>query len=151
MALRLRMRFSRRARASKSGPSADGSRALELTDELVVDVGQDPPGLEQMANVYSIHMYAAHDLSGVGPDRGPAAGHLWIARDLDVVNGEAVNFVALVGSLGQLVWCNSFATPVGFDYASWRGRYVIEYPNTIHLETTAAADVTLSGYDLTLP
>jgi hypothetical protein len=104
-----------------------------------------------MATVYSIVMYEQHDLDGDSGDLVVPEGFVWVLRSLDVVNGSPLNFVALKGSVGQLIWVNSFATPVGFDYASWRGRQVVQPGEVLSVQSTAPADVTLSGYQLSLP
>jgi hypothetical protein len=104
-----------------------------------------------MADIYSTLFFAAHDLNGSSPDLGPAAGKLWILRDLDCVNGEFLNNVLLKGSAGQVIWAHSFGGTIAFDYASFRGRQVIAFGQTCSISTTAAMDVTLSGYELTAP
>lgn len=104
-----------------------------------------------MSAVYTIAMYQVHDLSGTGVDFGPPVGFAWIIKDVDAVNGEALNEVQLHGPAGQVIWANSFGGTVGFDYASYRGRAVLVFPDVAHVETTAAMDVSVYGYQLSLP
>lgn len=104
-----------------------------------------------MSQVYSIRMYEMHNLSGAGLDVGPGPGFLWVVRGIDVVNGEALNEVQAVGPSGQVFWANGFVTSIGFDYASYRGRFVVNELETIRLQTTKSMDVSMWGYQLTLP
>lgn len=92
-----------------------------------------------------------HNLSGDGLDVGPPPGFLWVIRGVDVVNGEALNEVQLLGPSGQLIWANGFVTSIGFDYASYRGRFVVNAGETVRLQTTKSMDVSMWGYQLTLP
>jgi hypothetical protein len=104
-----------------------------------------------MATIYSHTFYEIHDLVGDGAAVGPPAGFLWVVRGLDCVNGAPENNIQLVGPAGQLVWANQFITPLGFAYASYRGRFVITTPETLFVRSTAVIDVTVWGYQLTLP
>jgi hypothetical protein len=104
-----------------------------------------------MARIYSQTFVQAHDLSGTTGPLGPDAGFVWIIRGVDVVNGEALNEFQLLGGGGQVIWANGFAATVGFDYASYRGRYVVESGDFIKLSSTAAIDVSVWGYNLTAP
>jgi hypothetical protein len=70
---------------------------------------------------------------------------------LDAVNGELLNNILLKGDVGQVIWANSFAGTIAFDYASYRGRAAIDNPGAFTIETTAALDVTVTGYELALP
>lgn len=102
--------------------------------------------------VYSIHIYAAVGLSGSSPSLGPPAGFRWILRDLDVTySGLLVSSVRLIGPLGQTIWLNAFAGLSQPEYASWRGRQVVDFPDSVTLTASQPSDVTLSGYQLTLP
>lgn len=104
-----------------------------------------------MTQVYSIAMYQVHNLSGVGEDFGPPEGFRWVLRGVDTVNGEALNNVMLKGAAGQVIWVSAFSTPLGFDYASYRGRHVIDFPDSNHFETSEAMDISAWGYQLSLP
>jgi hypothetical protein len=104
-----------------------------------------------MATVYSQTFLQAHNFSGASSPISPDAGFLWIIRGVDVVNGEALNNFMLKGVGGQVVWVAQFAAPVGFDYASYRGRFVVEPGDSITIEATAALDVSIWGYNLTVP
>lgn len=104
-----------------------------------------------MASIYSQTFVQAHNFSGTSSPLGPSAGFVWVIRGVDVVNGEALNFFGLKGAGGQLIWAKSFATPLGFDYGSYRGRYVVEQGDTVTMQSTAALDVSIWGYNLTAP
>lgn len=104
-----------------------------------------------MAIVYSATFFEEHDLVGNGGAVGPPAGFLWVIKGLDVVMGNPVGAVTLIGPAGQAVWANSFAAVVGFAYASYRGSYVVYEPTTVFVSTDTAMDVSLWGYQLTLP
>lgn len=104
-----------------------------------------------MLPVYSTLFYAQHDLSGDSGGLGPADGTLWVIRGIDAVNGELVNNIVAYGTAEQLFWANSFGGTIAFDYASYRGRMVVPEGQTVHLQTTAAMDVCMWGYTLTLP
>jgi hypothetical protein len=104
-----------------------------------------------MASVYSSSFIELHDLSGTSPAFGPPPGFVWVIRGVDVVNGELLNNILLKGAAGQVVWAHSFGGTIAFDYASYRGRYVLEEGLTAVLESTAAIDATVWGYQLSLP
>lgn len=104
-----------------------------------------------MAFVYSIAMFEMHNLTGIGPDFVPPAGKRWIIRGVDCVNGEALNEVQLHGPAGQVIWAAGFITSIGFDYASYRGRFVFDNPFACHLQTTKSMDCSVWGYELSLP
>lgn len=82
---------------------------------------------------------------------GPPPSNLWVIRGVDCVNGEALNEVQLVGPSGQLIWAAGFITSIGFDYASYRGRFVVNEGETVRLQTTKSMDVSMWGYQLSLP
>lgn len=102
-------------------------------------------------NVYSVLMFQEHDLSGDSVVLTPPAGKLWVVRDIDVVNGELLNNILFFGALDQVIWAHSFGGTIAFDYASFRGRQVIQPGGTCRFHSTAALDVTMSGYELSLP
>lgn len=104
-----------------------------------------------MARVYSQTFLQAHDFSGDSEPLGPSPGFLWVIRGLDVVNGEALNNFMVKGGGGQVIWVAQFTAPLGFDYASYRGRYVVESGDTITISATEALDVSIWGYNLSLP
>lgn len=104
-----------------------------------------------MSQVYSIRMYEMHDLNGAGAFVGPGAGFIWVIRGVDAVNGELLNNVQLLGPSGQLIWANAFGGTVAFDYASYRGRFVLNPGEQVRLQTTERMDVSMWGYQLTLP
>lgn len=72
-------------------------------------------------------------------------------RGIDAVNGELLNEVQFIGPGGQVVWANGFGGTVGFDYASYRGRFVIEEGTTFTLHSTMPIDISVWGYELTAP
>lgn len=104
-----------------------------------------------MATVYSILVQASIGLNGTLTLTVPA-GYKWILRDFDVYwgGGAIAKTVYLRGTAGQAIWFNGFAIGGG-QYASWRGRQVINPGKTCAIVTNDAMDVTLSGYQLTLP
>jgi hypothetical protein len=104
-----------------------------------------------VSSVYSRTFIALHDLSGSSIPFGPPPGFVWVIRGVDAVNGELLNNVLLKGPAGQVIWANSYSGTVAFAYASYRGRYVLEAAETATLETTAALDVSVWGYELSLP
>lgn len=104
-----------------------------------------------MGRIYSETFLQAHDFSGTSSPLGPTAGFVWVLRGVDVVNGEALNNFRLLGAGGQVIWVAQFATPIGFDYASYRGRYVVEDGDTVTISSTAALDVSIWGYNLSSP
>lgn len=104
-----------------------------------------------MAAVYSATFFEEHDLVGDGASVGPQPGFLWVVKGVDVVMGNPAGAVVLLGPAGQAVWANSFAGIIGFAYASYRGSFVVTTPETILVNTDAAMDVSVWGYNLTLP
>lgn len=73
-------------------------------------------------------------------------------RDLDCYYGGILSAsVYLIGNQGQTIWYNGFAANGGGQYASWRGRQVLNAGDGFQLNATEPTDVTLSGYQLTTP
>ncbi len=101
--------------------------------------------------VYSERLAQELGLSGLLLITAPH-GFTTVLRDLDVYFGGSVfaRGVYLRGAGGQTIWFNNFATDAG-QYASWRGRQVIQEDEVFSIFTEDAMDVTLSGYVLTLP
>lgn len=104
-----------------------------------------------MSAIYSKTFVQVHDFSGTSGEFIPPAGTVWILRGLDVVNGEALNEFQLKGAAGQVIWTFSGSTPLGFDYFSYRGRYVVEDGSFFTIFSTKALDVSVWGYELTAP
>lgn len=104
-----------------------------------------------MSLVYSETFLQAHDFSGDSGPLSPTAGFVWVIKGVDVVNGEALNNFMLKGAGGQVIWVAQFAAPVGFDYASYRGGYVVEPGDFVTISATDALDVSIWGYNLTAP
>jgi hypothetical protein len=102
--------------------------------------------------VYSIVIYAKVGLVGTQFKTVPA-GFRWVVRDVDCYyNGLEVCTVRMIGVLGQTVWVNEFAGGgAGPQYASWRGRFVVNAGNKVSFDASNAADFSVSGYQLTLP
>lgn len=101
--------------------------------------------------VYSHTFYEQHDLSGDGPELGPPTGFVWVVKGIDVVyQGGPATFTA-VTSGGVVFWANSFDTPLAFQFASYRGGYVIEPETFVFMSAAAEMDVAVWGYQLTLP
>jgi hypothetical protein len=105
-----------------------------------------------MSSVYTVNVYQAHDLNGTSPLFSPEPGHVLVLIALDVYfQGTIGGNAYLYGAQNQVIWHNVFGlTPAG-QYASWRGRAVIEEGRTSYLRTDQDMDLTLSGYSLTLP
>lgn len=101
--------------------------------------------------VYSERLAQVLGLSGLELVSIPA-GFTAVLRDFDVYWGGGVirRAVFLRGAGGQTIFYNSFGD-TGGQYASWRGRQVIQAGETFSIFTEDAMDVTLSGYLLTLP
>lgn len=101
--------------------------------------------------VYSQTFLQAHNFSGASAPLSPTSGFAWIIRGVDVVNGEALNNFMLLGGGGQVIWVFESAAPLGFDYGSYRGRYVVEPGDFITIQSTKALDVSIWGYNLSVP
>ncbi len=104
-----------------------------------------------MAPVYSVQLAAIVGLDGPATFTVPD-GFVWVLRDVDVwYVGFLTNVVHLLGSAGQTIWGNAFAGAEQPQYASWRGRQVLNPGQTFGLSSSSATDFTVSGYSLTLP
>jgi hypothetical protein len=101
--------------------------------------------------VYSTTFYEQHDLDGDGPNLEPPAGVVWVIKGIDVVYQGGPASVFAITSANVTLWANSFSTPLAFQYASYRGGYVIEPSTFIFMRAAAGMDVTVWGYTLTLP
>ena len=104
-----------------------------------------------MAPVYSSRFAGIQGLDGVAGFTVPP-GVVWVLRDLDAYyNGFTVASIHLLGSTMQTIWYNGFGGGGNPQYASWRGRQVLNPGEGFQLTTDQAIDVTVSGYVLTLP
>lgn len=107
------------------------------------------PGVTQ--TVYSTRFLALQGLSGSQSYPCPF-GYRLVLRDLDAwYVGLFDNTVHLVGSSGQAIWGNGFTGGGTLNYASWRGRQIIEYGESFSVNASQPTDVTVSGYLLLLP
>lgn len=101
-------------------------------------------------NPYSTSFAALQGLSGDHALTVPS-GEVWVIRDIDVYADDfAPAEFYFIGASTQTIayWQSSGAsTPSTYQ---WRGRQVFEPGETIILRATNAADVTMSGYRLTL-
>lgn len=108
-----------------------------------------------MANIYSVRFIAVKGLTGTSSYTVPA-GMVAIVRDVDTFIGTptGVNALFLHGEHGQAMWWTS-ATIGQSQYASWRGRQVVEAGLTFDVQASVGAldayDVTVSGYLLDAP
>lgn len=133
-----------------AAPTHKGRLARRLAYELASH-GPVRASSYLVAQIYSQTFLQAHNFSGDSSELQPTAGFIWVIRGLDVVNGEALNNFMLKGAGGQVIWVAGFAAPVGFDYASYRGRYVVEPGEYVTIHSTEALDVSMWGYNLTTP
>lgn len=101
--------------------------------------------------LYSYQFLAALGLNGSLPYTVPGDVRA-VLRDLDAYyNGLVEASIHLEGSLGQTIWYNGFSAGGNPQYASWRGRQVLDPGDTLTVTTDQAIDVTISGYLLSLP
>lgn len=104
-----------------------------------------------MALVYSVRFCAIEGLDGSAAFTVPE-GFVWVLRDLDAwYVGFLSNTIHLTGSAGQAIWGNAFAGAEQPQYASWRGRQVLNTGESFGVNSAQATDITVSGYQLTLP
>lgn len=100
------------------------------------------------APVYSVKLVQATGTTSL--DVGPVPpGEVWILRDLDMYcnnGGVSPSDAFLRGALGQAIWWNSNAP--GSNYASWRGRQVLNEGEHFFWSSGSPCDVTVSGYQL---
>lgn len=104
-----------------------------------------------MAIIYSQTFLVQHDLDGSSAAFGPQPGFIFVVKGVDVVCGNTLGVVTLEGPAGQAIWANDFSNAIGFAYASYRGSYVLEPAEVAFVTTNAAMDVSVWGYNLTLP
>jgi hypothetical protein len=104
-----------------------------------------------MAAVYSVKFFELHGLNGVSSVTVPA-GHNYIVRDLDVYcdNSGAGGTFFFKGNQSQTIWHLSLAAFATTD-GQWRGRQVFPAGQSFSVVADTNSDVTVSGYDLTLP
>lgn len=101
--------------------------------------------------VYSTRFLAGAGITSAVTFTCPT-GFVAVLRDLDTFYaGLLVATARLIGSEGQTIWANAFAGGSEPEYASWRGRQVLEVGETCSLDSSGATDMTLSGYLLTTP
>lgn len=102
--------------------------------------------------VYSTNFITVHGLNGTRSYSVPA-GYIVVLRDLDVYYGGGLGAatVFLQNGLGAAIWSNAFGALASGQYASWRGRQVINNPYSVSIVTDSPMDVMLSGYLLTAP
>jgi hypothetical protein len=78
-----------------------------------------------------------------------------VLRDLTFAVSTAALPVQLALSLTSPVSCTLIELEIqpgaAFPSLNWTGRIVLNAGDTIHVATTALADVSLSGYELSLP
>lgn len=106
-----------------------------------------------MTNVYTTTFYVIHDLVGDGAPVGPPAdaNYVWVIASIDVVIGNEISSVQVIGSAGQAFFSFGTLEPIGYVYGHYDGRYVLYPGETMYATATVAADVTIAGYQLTLP
>jgi hypothetical protein len=88
--------------------------------------------------------------SNAGP--GPPTGFIWVVRDIDALFGAEGSGNACQVS-DELFYSFALLTTPSGQYASWRGRQIIEAGGSINATNLGSNHVTLriSGYQLTLP
>lgn len=104
--------------------------------------------------VYTKRFYGAAGQVGISPPGSHIvpAGFVWVLRDFDVVySGTFGSSTRLIGNKGQTIWFNEFQGGDVAQYASWRGRQALFPGDQFQISSVAPTDVTLSGYQLTLP
>lgn len=102
------------------------------------------------AAVYSTRLIEAHATSA--ETYTVPAGYRLVVRDADCFYpGGLGQSAQLEGPAGQIFAYFPFAAAVNGVLSSWRGRQVFEPGETITFASTAAMDITVSGYLLTLP
>lgn len=82
----------------------------------------------------------------------PPAGTKWVIRDVETYAnvGLAGSRFTLMGELEQAIL--SFVwSPNSTQSFQWQGRIVVEQGTQIGVKADSATDVTISGYELTLP
>lgn len=104
-----------------------------------------------VANVYSTLLLSKQGLNGALDIPCPA-GFRMVIRDLDVYcdNSGAGGTFFFKGNVNQTIWHLSLAAFATTD-GQWRGRQVIDYPDSASVVADTNSDVTVSGYLLSLP
>lgn len=108
-----------------------------------------------MATVYSVRLFQALGLSpGTVVAYTVPAGYRAILRDIDLYSSAGVSNseIYIEGALGQTIFHAEVAATTQ-DSPQWRGRQVLYEGETISVNVGGASswDVTISGYELTLP
>ena len=104
-----------------------------------------------MTPVYSTQLIVVQGLTSAAT-KVCADGYVMVLRDLDVFyNGLLEASVHMEGSVGQTIYYNGFAAGGNPQYASWRGRQVLNAGESVTIVCDQAQDVSLSGYLLTTP
>lgn len=99
--------------------------------------------------VYSTQLVSLQGLNGTH-SANPPSGFVWVVRDIDAFyNGLVVSSIHVIGDNLQTFWYNGFAAGGNPQYASFRGRQVLK--TLLRVTTDQSQDVTISGYQLSLP
>lgn len=106
--------------------------------------------------VYSALLWELIGETGTLNGPGPAAGFLWVVRDIEVgTNGQpfanAGGFAITDAEGGPIFVCPNGQCPAAMTF-SWRGRQIVEVGDHLRAVLPAVtADVRISGYQLTTP
>ena len=104
-----------------------------------------------MRNVYSAVLAAARGLAGDSAVLAPAAGQIWVLRDITLWNGNTGPIVdaSITTYAGITIWSSSWTATPGLVHEE--GRWVINQGSWIQMHATFPVDFWLSGYVLDLP
>ena len=106
-----------------------------------------------MASVYTVLMHSIAGQNGLHTLSPPDGSVVWIIRDIDVYAGNAgVSPIHLRfrNDAGGTLWLVQVDPDTNLS-ASWRGRQVSQFGAPFDVLTDAPFDVTVSGYQLSLP
>jgi len=104
-----------------------------------------------MATVYSKRFIAASGITAEVSETVPA-GVIWILRDVDIYCNAPLggSRFFLEGSIHQTLW-SAVTNPNSINAVGWRGRQVLVSGESFYVRADTPTDVTISGYELSLP
>jgi hypothetical protein len=106
-----------------------------------------------VANVYSRNMVDAAGVLGSTRIEPPTGAVRWIIRDLDVYGantGVSPIHLRLRNSAGGTLWLFQVDPDTSVS-GQWRGRQVVDFGAPFDILTDDRFDITLAGYELSLP
>jgi len=103
-----------------------------------------------VASVYSKRLYEGRNVSSGALVVPP--GVVWVVRDIDAFFGGGVSGGALnvTGTLGQTFAYFPYTGLVSSSF-EWRGRQIFDAGDAWGFVSGAGVDLTISGYELSLP